>query len=71
MLRNPSERTRQFLVLKQLNKALKKNILDRVRRDNMSECRGRKDHEGKTSRSVLYGLVFVHECALLVLFPYP
>jgi hypothetical protein len=43
---------------------------DRVRRDNMSECRGRKDHEGKTSGSVLHGLVFTQECALLVLFPY-
>jgi hypothetical protein len=32
---------------------------------NMSECRGRKDYEGKTSRSVLHGLVFAHECALL------
>jgi hypothetical protein len=34
----------------------------------MSECRGRKDHEGKTSGSVLHGLVFAHECALLVNF---
>jgi hypothetical protein len=25
-----------------------------------------KDHEGKTSGSVLYGLVYAHECALLV-----
>jgi hypothetical protein len=34
----------------------------------MLECRGRKDHEGKTSGSVLYGLVYAHECALLVSF---
>jgi hypothetical protein len=32
----------------------------------MSECRGRKDHEGKTSGSILHGLVFAHEFALLV-----
>jgi hypothetical protein len=38
------------------------------RRDNMLECRGRKDHEGKTSGSVLHGLVYAHECALLVNF---
>jgi hypothetical protein len=50
---------------------LSNNIFsDRVRRDNMSECRGRKDHEGKTSRSVLHDLVFAQECALLVLFLY-
>jgi hypothetical protein len=36
--------------------------------DNMLECHGRKDHEGKTSGSVLHGLVFAHECALLVNF---
>jgi hypothetical protein len=29
------------------------------------ECHDRKDHEGKTSGSVLYGLVYVHECTLL------
>jgi hypothetical protein len=34
----------------------------------MLECHGRKDHEGKTSGSVLYGLVYAHECALLVSF---
>jgi hypothetical protein len=34
----------------------------------MLECRGRKDHEGKTSGSVLHGLVYAHECALLVNF---
>jgi hypothetical protein len=49
----------------------KNTFLDRVHRDNMSECRGRKDHEGKTSGSVLHGLVFTRECALLVLFLYP
>jgi hypothetical protein len=27
-----------------------------------------KNHEGKTSGSVLYGLVYAHECALLVKF---
>jgi hypothetical protein len=27
-----------------------------------------KDHEGKTSRSVLHGLVYAYECALLVNF---
>jgi hypothetical protein len=27
-----------------------------------------KDHEGKTSGSVLHGLVYTHECALLVNF---
>jgi hypothetical protein len=32
----------------------------------MLECRGRKDHEGKISVSVLHGLVYTHECALLV-----
>jgi hypothetical protein len=41
---------------------------DRILHDNMSECRDRKDHEGKTSGSALYGLVFAHECALLVNF---
>jgi hypothetical protein len=34
----------------------------------MSECHDRKDHEGKTSGSVLHGLEFAHECALLVNF---
>jgi hypothetical protein len=34
----------------------------------MSECCDRKDHEGKTSGSVLHGLVFAHKCALLVIF---
>jgi hypothetical protein len=32
------------------------------------ECRGCKDHEGKTSGFVLHGLVYAHECALLVNF---
>jgi hypothetical protein len=27
-----------------------------------------KDHEGKTSGSILYGLVYAHKCALLVNF---
>jgi hypothetical protein len=34
----------------------------------MLECHGRKDHEGKNLGSVLHGLVFAHECALLVSF---
>jgi hypothetical protein len=34
----------------------------------MLECRGRKDHEGKTLGSVLHGLVYAHECAMLVSF---
>jgi hypothetical protein len=34
----------------------------------MSECHGRKDHEDNTLGSVLHGLVFAHECALLVNF---
>jgi hypothetical protein len=34
----------------------------------MLECRGRKDHEGKTSGSVLHGLVYAYEYALLVNF---
>jgi hypothetical protein len=32
----------------------------------MLECHGRKDHEGKTSGFILHGLVYAHECALLV-----
>jgi hypothetical protein len=43
-------------------------ILKPRHRDKKLECRGRKDHEGKTSRSVLHGLVYAHECALLVNF---
>jgi hypothetical protein len=34
----------------------------------MLECHDRKDHEGKTSGSVLHGLVYAPECALLVIF---
>jgi hypothetical protein len=34
----------------------------------MLEYHGRKDHEGKTSGSILHGLVYAHECALLVSF---
>jgi hypothetical protein len=34
----------------------------------MLECHGRKDCEGKTSGSILHGLVYAHECALLVSF---
>jgi hypothetical protein len=43
-------------------------ILKPRRRDKKLECRGRKDHEVKTSGSVLHGLVYAHECALLVNF---
>jgi hypothetical protein len=32
----------------------------------MFECRGHKDHEGKTPGSILHGLLYGHECALLV-----
>jgi hypothetical protein len=34
----------------------------------MLECHGHKYHEGKTSGSILHGLVYAHECALLVSF---
>jgi hypothetical protein len=34
----------------------------------MFEYRDLKDHEGKTSGSILHGLVFSQECALLVNF---
>jgi hypothetical protein len=34
----------------------------------MLECRDHKDREGKTSGSVLDGLVYIHECILLVNF---
>jgi hypothetical protein len=43
-------------------------ILKLRRRDKKLECRGHKGHEGKTSGSVLHGLVYTHECALLVKF---
>jgi hypothetical protein len=43
-------------------------ILRSRRRDKKLVCRGRKDHEGKTSGSVLHVLVYAHECALLVNF---
>jgi hypothetical protein len=43
-------------------------ILKPRRRDKKLECRGRKDHEGKTSGSILHGLVYAHKCALLVNF---
>jgi hypothetical protein len=32
------------------------------------ECRGHKGHEGKTPGSILCGLVYAPECALLVTF---
>jgi hypothetical protein len=34
----------------------------------MLECHGRKDHEGKALGSILHGLIYAHECALLVSF---
>jgi hypothetical protein len=34
----------------------------------MLECRGRKDHEGKTSGSVLHGLLYAHKFTMLVSF---
>jgi hypothetical protein len=43
-------------------------ILKPRRCDKKLECHDRKDHEGKTSGSVLHGLVYAHECALLVNF---
>jgi hypothetical protein len=42
-------------------------ILKPRRHDKKLECRYRKDHKGKTSGSVLHGLVYAHECALLVI----
>jgi hypothetical protein len=35
---------------------------------NMLECCGHEDHDDKTSGSVLHGLLYAHECALLVSF---
>jgi hypothetical protein len=43
-------------------------ILKPRRRDKKLECHDRKDYEGKTSGFVLHGLVYAHECALLVNF---
>jgi hypothetical protein len=43
-------------------------ILKPRRRDKKIECRGCKDHECKTLGSVLHGLVYAYECALLVSF---
>jgi hypothetical protein len=43
-------------------------ILKLRRHDKKLECHGRKDHEGKTSGSVLHSLVYTHECALLLNF---
>jgi hypothetical protein len=55
--------------LKQPNKAHDKlMILKPHHHDKKLECHGRKDHEGKTLGSVLHGLVYAHECALLVHF---
>jgi hypothetical protein len=60
---------RRFRVLKQPNKAHHKiKILKPRRHDKKLECCDRKDHEGKTSGFVLHGLVYAHECALLVNF---
>jgi hypothetical protein len=58
--------TQRFWVLKQPNKAHNEILILRPRRrDKKLEFHGRKDHEGKTLGSVLYGLVYAHECALL------
>jgi hypothetical protein len=58
-----------FWVLKQPNKAHDKlTILKPRHRNKNLECHGHKDHEGKTSGSVLHGLVYAHECTLLVNF---
>jgi hypothetical protein len=43
-------------------------ILKPHHRDKKLECHDRKDYEGKTLGSVLHGLVYAHECALLVNF---
>jgi hypothetical protein len=43
-------------------------ILRPRHRDKKLECHDRKDHEGKTSGSILHVLVYAHECALLVNF---
>jgi hypothetical protein len=59
----------RFWVLKQPNKAHDKiMILKPRRRDKKLECHGRKDHEDKTLGSVLLGLVYAHECAMLANF---
>jgi hypothetical protein len=50
------------------NKAINKNIPDRVHRDKKSECHDHKDLEGKTPGSILCGLVLAQECALLEIF---
>jgi hypothetical protein len=51
--------------MKQPNKAQDKiMILKPRRRDKNLECRDY--HEGKTSKSILHGLVYAHGCALLV-----
>jgi hypothetical protein len=61
--------TQRFWVLKLPNKAHDKLMtLKPHHHDKKLECHDRKDHEGKTSGSVLHGLVYAHECALLVNF---
>jgi hypothetical protein len=68
-LRLIEKTTQRFQALKQPNKAHNKiSILKPLHRNKVLECHGRKDHEGKTSGSVLHGLVYAHECALLVNF---
>jgi hypothetical protein len=58
--------TERFWVLKQPNKGHDKVMILKPRRRNKKlECHGRKYHEGKTSGSIMYGLVYAHECALL------
>jgi hypothetical protein len=62
------KRTRRFWVFQQPNKALEIKFSDRVHHDKMSGCHDRKDHEDKTSGSILHGLVPAQECTLLVFF---
>jgi hypothetical protein len=61
--------TGELWVIKQPNKALSNIVFSsHVRREHMLECHDRKNHEDKTTESVLDGLLYAHECALLVNF---
>jgi hypothetical protein len=48
MHRQINSRTQKFQAFQQPNKAVNKNISDRVRHNKMSECHDRQDHEDKT-----------------------